>query len=473
MYKKSFVSVSITSEKLQLVQLSAKKDKVLKFDSVDLPKGIIVNYKVVDSKALSEVIKTIWKKNSIRETSIGVIVPEFSTFTKTLTLPQLEVEELDEAVRWQAQEFLPSSGSSMVMDWKVIKNIGQTRQILAVAIPTDVLSGYVTSLEDAGLFPLVVETPSISLVRLTTKTDDEKLIIYSNSGEAILIMTQGEKILGSVVTESHNQEGVFQAATQMMRHYSEVPAKKVVLGGLEVGQSLHDELVNNLKLPVEWAKINVLGFSTSQLQDYLIPLSLQLKDPTEPADETTINLLPPNWVKQYEHKRMRLRIWSLLIFATLTIIISLLSVVAVFIMLLTQKNALSKETAVNEGLSTEAQKEIQKINSLSEKTVKLTEKDTQPQTIVNLVSKSLTEGVVIDKYIIDLEEGAVIISGIASTRQNLVDFKKKMDNLDEFGPINIPLSSLLLEQNLIFELNFVYLPLSKPRPATLNTIPLK
>ena len=67
MSSKQFVSVHFTSSKLQIVSLNKAKDEVIFFTSVDIPQGVIVDYKVKDVKALSEIIKKIWQTKNIKE----------------------------------------------------------------------------------------------------------------------------------------------------------------------------------------------------------------------------------------------------------------------------------------------------------------------------------------------------------------------------------------------------------------------
>ena len=109
--KKTFVSLSFTSTKLQVLQLSANKKKIVRFGNVDIPKGLVEGSKVTDTAKMSLVVKSALKQFGIREKLAGIVVPEFSTYTRTLTLPNLPVKELDEAVSWKMKEFLPNAGS--------------------------------------------------------------------------------------------------------------------------------------------------------------------------------------------------------------------------------------------------------------------------------------------------------------------------------------------------------------------------
>src|SRR4030042_6584890 len=130
MNKNSFVSIYFTLGKLLIVKLNSSKKKVELFATIDLPPGVIQNHEVKDEKALSDVLKRVWQKLKIRERSVGIVIPEFSTFTKAMNLPRLDIGEIDEAVKWQADEYIPIEPKDMILDWKIIGETPEEFRIL-------------------------------------------------------------------------------------------------------------------------------------------------------------------------------------------------------------------------------------------------------------------------------------------------------------------------------------------------------
>jgi type IV pilus assembly protein PilM len=101
---------------------------------------------------LAKIIKGAWKKFGIKEKSVGIILPEFSTLVKSFKLPKLKLSEVNEAVRWQAQEFLPTNLDDNVLDWKIVKKEKDSLEISVVSVYKDILMGFVDSLVLGGLF---------------------------------------------------------------------------------------------------------------------------------------------------------------------------------------------------------------------------------------------------------------------------------------------------------------------------------
>ena len=471
MTKKSFVSIYFSSQKIQILSLSSGKKRVKNVASIDVPAGLIKNYRVYDSNGLSTLLKNSWKKAGVKEKSVGIVIPEFSTFTKNLQIPKLDTKDLDEAVRWQAQEFLPWSPRETILDWKIVKEDKKSVDVLLVAIRKDILAGYVDTVAAAGLYPLVVEIPSLSLARIADPQANGKLILYSNLGEGILVVADGEKILGSSVVPLGNQEELVKTASQIVKHYSQVNIEKVEIGGREVGAGLPKKLQEIVGKKVEWIKHSITGLSNEDTHLYLIPLSLQLKDPSEPVDEHTINLLPPAWVKKYKSNKHKVQIWSATLLITFIVWFSFLAVLGVYLFMQQQITTLKEKGTTGQKVTpqqVEVIAQIKEINTVSDAVLKITSVSYSPQKILNSVYKATLPGITITNYKVDLEVGKVQLRGVSVDRQALLDFKQLLEEQADFSLVDIPISSFEGESDLEFTLEFSYLPAISKKVIKLN-----
>src|SRR4030042_1658313 len=156
MFTKSFVSIYFLPDRVYLLTLSSNKKKVKKHGQVVLPEGLIKDNRIQDVNALSKVLSSAKAKLGIREKVAGLIIPEFSTFTKYFKLPSLSVSEIDEAVRWQAQEYLPGGLENTLLDWRVSKKDSSGVEVMTVSVDKDVLTEYLDTAEKAGFYPMKV-----------------------------------------------------------------------------------------------------------------------------------------------------------------------------------------------------------------------------------------------------------------------------------------------------------------------------
>lgn len=463
MVTKKFVSIYFTSKGIQIVQLSKGNQKIKFASRFDLPPGIIVDQKVKDQGSLTKILVEIWKKQKIKEKSVSVVVPEFSTFTKTLKLPHLEVDELDEAVRWQAQEFLPWTEDETILDWKIISENEIEVIVQLVAINKKVLAGFVDSVGDAGLFPVAVETPSMSILRLSETKTVGKILVYVGRYKSLVVIASGEQINGSSVHPVDELDDLLQTTAEMLKHYKDVNIESVEVGG----QGITDQVI--LKFEKSFGvKPTVLGnklrkIPKQTLHQYLIPMSLQLKDPAEPADMFTINLIPSNWVEEYEQKKLKLQIWSVTLLVSYIVWITFFAALASYLFMSQQVETLKVQHGVLNKTEPEAADiitEVNNINSMSSKVIAINSVSYYPQTIMNEIYDAKPETVSLFKYYLDLDQGIVEVTGISEDRSSLLVFKNSLEENEKFSIVDIPVSALETEKDIEFTLQFGYLPIS-------------
>ena len=413
---------------------------------------------------MAKILKGVWQKIKIGERSVGIVIPEFSTFTKLLNLPKINISELDEAVRWQAQDFLPENPINMVMDWKIVKTEEKNYQVLAIATNKDNLEGYISSCEKAGLFPLMVETPSLALARIAVSQSMGRVIIYKYWDEGVTVIADGEKILGSSVIIANDTSEILSTAKRIINHYKQVKVEKILIGGENIEESIPKLLGNELKIPVEIISPDIKGVKSQQeLQKYLIPISLQTKEPTEPSDEYSINLLPSELVKKYTLAKRRVQSWSLTLTITLFVWTSFLVSVGIYILFIQQISSLKQERENPTSVAKQRQQlvdKVKEINTIATNILKIKDAQVSAQVVINQILALKPIGVVITDYKLDLDKGVLNLKGTALTRQDIVDLNQSLSTSNDFASINIPISSFEAENNINFGLSMNYVPVT-------------
>lgn len=454
MYQKKFVSIYFSSDRIQIVKTNSKKTAVVKFSTFGLPPEAIENHKVKDQNALTEVIKKIWEQMKLRDKTVGLVVPEFATYTKTINLPILERQELDEAVRWQAQEQLPFEKGSAILDWQIVRSNENSNVVLVTAIARDVLTGYVDAVSKAGLYPLSVETPSISLIRILNNDLKKRLVIYNGNTESILLITEGRSITGSSVLNTNDEQTILKTAMQFIYHYSQGKIEQIYVGGVSFSQDFYPQLHQNLGgIQPQLLSLPIQGITPQQLQEYLVPLSQQMQDPQAPQDEKTTNLLPPSWVKHYEDQLNTRQAWMLSLIGTSIIWAGVAAVVIAFVILSTQLNNVRNNNAAQGQINDQVVKKVDDANAVITKMHGIATYDLYPQTYINVITKAKPASVIINNYDVNLEGGTATVNGFAPTRQDLVTFKEQLEQSGEFALVEVPISSLIAEENVEFTID--------------------
>ena len=223
--------------------------------------------------------------------------------------------------------------------------------------------------------------------------------------------------------------------------------------------SFIQEITANIKIPLEKLVFKIGGMSEADIQRYLIPLSLQNKDPSEPLSSKTINLLPPEIISKYKSKKLNVQIWGLMLIITLIFTGCLVALTGTYFYMLqglAKYNNLNSLSDTSYQKSKSASSEIKNINTLADKTIKIDTVNHYPQDVLNLIYRKKPENIAIFSYKIDLEKGSVSISGLSSGRDDLFNFKKKIEEGGDFQKVVLPLTSFEQGENIEFSMTFVY-----------------
>ncbi len=477
MFTKSFVSIYFLQEKILTIQLSSRKKKVLKRGEIILPEGLIKDYKVQDVMSLSKILSSFWKKLNIREKIVAVVIPEFSSFTKYFRLPNLPISELNEAVKWQAQEYLPLGVENMILDWKVAKKDENGVDVILVAVEKGILLDYVKAAEVAGLFPMKVETPSICLLRYSEKEEKGVLTLYQDGKDVVLMLSEGGKIIGTSIQYLDDLDSILKTASKMLAYYKEVSVEKVLLGGEGLSQNL-EKVASFLKKETNLLSVEISGMDQLDIQKNLIPISSQLEEVEQPSSPITLNLLPNYLVEKYKFRRLKNQVWTLTLTITLFVWVCFFSTLVSYLYMTQNVRNLKSEIESTElsKKSVNPLEEITFINKVSDNVLKIKKATFFPQDILNKIYYLKPVGVKILKYDLDLDKGEVRLQGLAVNRLSLIEFKENLGKDKNFADIDIPISSFEAETNLEFNLTLNYLPIKttiKDKPIKINPDSIK
>ena len=123
----------------------------------------------VDQQMLADSIKECIKNVNIKENSVNISLMENKVYTKIIQMPDLSEKELDAALRYEMEQYIPMPLDQVRTDWQILakNNIGEkkTMSVLLVAAPINLLEKYEFILKDAGLNIEGIETEVISVHR--------------------------------------------------------------------------------------------------------------------------------------------------------------------------------------------------------------------------------------------------------------------------------------------------------------------
>lgn len=140
--------------------------------------------KLVDDReftALSQVLKKLCKEAAVSSKEVAISIPEQLVFTRTVKFPLLTDDEIESAVKWEAEQYIPIPVAEAIIQHSILERREKVSPpeviVLLVAAPRSVVEKYTKVVTLAGLTPVAVETELIALTRSLAPLDATVLII--------------------------------------------------------------------------------------------------------------------------------------------------------------------------------------------------------------------------------------------------------------------------------------------------------
>ncbi len=194
--KKDLVGLDIGSGALKLVQLKKEKRgyKLKKFSVFPIDPELIVDGAVMDSGQVVTAIRELFEKEAVKVKNVSLSVSGHSVIVKRINLPLMTEEELQESIKWEAEQFIPFDINDVNVDFHVLQTPESQReegqmQVLLVAVKKDKLMEYTNLVMEAGLNPVIGDVDAFALQNMFTENYDVK------EGETIALINIGASVM--------------------------------------------------------------------------------------------------------------------------------------------------------------------------------------------------------------------------------------------------------------------------------------
>lgn len=463
--RKDYFALNFSESKIRVLKLDDSGKKALACGEVEIAPGIIVEGHIKDKSRLLESIKNLLQKIKIKEKFVIIGLPEDQAFVRTLTLPDLPPEEINQAIRWQADSLLPLPFEKVCLDWRLISRINKKKLLLLVAVEKELVDRYVEVVSAFSLKPVAFEIRSLSLARLVKKAKQISLVVEIEDQEATLAIVQSPEtlVLSSALKGDFlkNNDELLQLILQMISFYQkrhQVDKKpQIFVTGEKADQQIVSQISQktNCQSFIFSPKLN--GFDPQKALSFASTVALANKPVAAPINEETVNLLPPQIQRAYDQAAKRKRIISWLKTYSFFFLFFLLVFALCAFRLLKLSSNFSVEIAQREAIraSLEQKKfqlQAQKANQKSKMVLQLFSQRLELTKILSELSSAIPQGIVLSHLSFEEKNSTLILEGRASSRDLLLQFRKRLEEKECFSQAEIPLTSLEKKENFPFTL---------------------
>ena len=165
------VGLEVGTSALKVVELRAGNPPSLGALAVrPMPPGLIQDDQVTDAQGLAEEIKALFHDAGIHRRFTVTAVSNRQAITRNIHVPRMTVQELDEAIKWEAERYIPFPIDEVMLDYFVLDNPedveeGGQLEVVIAAARLDEVTQQVEYLKQAGLEPYVIDVKPFSLLR--------------------------------------------------------------------------------------------------------------------------------------------------------------------------------------------------------------------------------------------------------------------------------------------------------------------
>lgn len=155
-----------------------KKQSVIGYGSVQYEKtasedGIIKDPEIV-AKAVKELFET-GMVGTINTRSVALAIPVAKAYNRVMNLPRMSKKELDEAVRLEAEQYIPVPIDDLYLDYSITALTKDNTELLVSAAPKEAIDSYVVLANLLGLDVVTIETTIAASGRLVGNAEDDNI----------------------------------------------------------------------------------------------------------------------------------------------------------------------------------------------------------------------------------------------------------------------------------------------------------
>jgi type IV pilus assembly protein PilM len=275
------VGVDIGSKSIKIVELTKAGNKwALRGSGVVGYSGMLIE-NAKDDKDLTgvaTVLRRLHKEARISSKSVSISLPERSVFTRTINFPLLTDQEIDSAVKWESEQYIPIPISEAVVRHQIIRRNETATppqvDVLLVAVKQTIVEKYIRLFQMAGLVVSSVETELMALVRALAPLKSTAMIVDFGAMDTNLAIAQDGKLVfsrsiptgGDALTRSITQGFGIEAA-QAEEYKKTYGLSSVDLEG-KVRQSIYPvfkAIVDEIKKAVSYYQSDEKGSAPKQM----------------------------------------------------------------------------------------------------------------------------------------------------------------------------------------------------------------
>jgi type IV pilus assembly protein PilM len=185
----------------KVIQLrpSGKTMQVTGYGYANFPEESIVEGIIVDPKEIAEALKLLTTKpayGKITAKRVAAALPVAKVFTRVLELPPMNPADLGQAVRLEAEQYIPVPLPDLYIDYEVIEAGTERNEILMVAAPRAIVDSYIKLFDLMNLEVAMIDSSLAAATRAIVAAGAvAKPTLVADIGSRSIDLTVHDKVI--------------------------------------------------------------------------------------------------------------------------------------------------------------------------------------------------------------------------------------------------------------------------------------
>ena len=169
----SVIGLDIGSSHIKLLKLDhdarANQWRLTSFGMAELPPEAIVDGAVMNTNVIVDGIQELVQQHRIKTKQVVASVSGNSVIIKRINLPVMTIDELEESIQWEAEQYIPFDINDVNIDVQILEGSGEDpgqMEVLLVAARKDLVNEHLSIIQQAGLKPVVMDVDSFAVANM-------------------------------------------------------------------------------------------------------------------------------------------------------------------------------------------------------------------------------------------------------------------------------------------------------------------
>lgn len=274
----SIIGLDVGSGSIKAVEISKQQDTycVNAVNIVDIPDC----NELLGANSLYISLYKLLTTTKFRSKHVVAALGGRATVTRQITLPKMEPDELAQAIKWDADKYVPYDPGTYYYDYAIIESSANTKglSVLLVATPKKAVDMLINVCKRLNLYLQAIDIEAMAIYRTLAQKDNvivvdiganvSTIIIYANGAP---VVSRSIAVTGTSFTEAIMQDRKLDAVeAERLKTDSRMllpPVDKITDDSLVHSRLLLlvNELSREIRRTIEYSQIQVKGFRPEQI----------------------------------------------------------------------------------------------------------------------------------------------------------------------------------------------------------------